>query len=401
MPNISSRALQMPASPIRKLVPFATAAKERGTYVYHLNIGQPDIPSIPSALQALRDFNLPVLEYSMSEGMPQYRAALTKYYHSLGITDVGPDHFIVTNGGSEALSFAIGVLCDQDDEILTPDPFYANYNGFAAAYGVKINAVSSYLEDAFALPGIQEIRDSITPKTKAILICNPGNPTGYVYTREELQALANLAIEKNIAIISDEVYREYVYDGASHTSMLSFTGLDEHVIVIDSESKRYSLCGARVGFLVSRSASYLSAAMKFAQARLSPVVLGQMIATKAHENDGEYLRNVREEYQKRRNVLVNALNAIPGVICPTPKGAFYCTVQLPVEDSEDFSIFLLNEFSYEGETVMLAPAGGFYNDPEKGKHQVRIAYVLEEKALLRSAELLALALQQYKNKNAK
>lgn len=395
MIKISDRALQMPASPIRKLVPFATAAKERGIKVYHLNIGQPDIATIPEALEELKHIDARVLEYSMSEGTPLYRERLTEYYHRLGFTDLTPHHFIVTNGGSEALSFAIGTLCDEGDEILLPEPYYANYNGFAAAFGVKILSVPSSIESGFALPPLEDLERKITERTKAIIICNPNNPTGYVYSHQELLQICEMALRHNLVIISDEVYREYLYDGKQHISMLSFPQVSDRVIVVDSESKRYSMCGVRTGFMVSRSAEILSAAMKFAQARLSPALIGQLLAAKAHENDLGYLADVRLEYMNRRNLLVDLLNAIPGVICPTPKGAFYCTVELPVEDSEDFAMWLLKDYHQNNETIMLAPAGGFYSDPELGKKQVRIAYVLEEKDLRRCAELLEDALTKY------
>lgn len=388
----------MPASPIRKLVPFATAAKERGIKVYHLNIGQPDIDTIPSAMDALRDIDMKVLEYSMSEGTPAYRAELARYYHTLGFTDLTPNNFIVTNGGSEALSFAIATLCDEGDEILVAEPYYANYNGFASTFGVSVVSVPSHINDGFSLPSLADMEAKISPKTKAILICNPNNPTGYVYTRDELQRLSEMAQRHNLVILSDEVYREYIYDGRQHVSMLSFPEIADRVVVVDSESKRYSMCGVRTGFMVSRSAEILSAAMKFAQARLSPALIGQILATRAHENDLAYIAAVREEYTRRRNLLVDELNAIPGVICPTPKGAFYCTVELPVDDAEKFAVWLLNEYQNNLETVMIAPAGGFYHDAELGKKQARLAYVLKEDDLKRCAEILRDALQVYNNR---
>lgn len=395
MPKLSQRAQQMPASPIRKLVPYAIAARQRGTKVYHLNIGQPDIETPQTALQALKEIDLKVLEYSLSEGNLEYRTKLREYYHSLGFNDLTTDNFIVTNGGSEALNFALSILCDEGDEVIIPEPYYANYNGFTSAIGVKVVAVPSSIKTGFALPPIEEFEKKITTKTRAILICNPGNPTGYLYTQDELQKLADIALKHNIVIISDEVYREYVYDGEKQISMLSFEDLKDHCIIIDSESKRYSMCGVRIGFMVTRSQELHDAAMKFAQARLSPVLIGQIIAAKAHDNDKEYIDSVREEYTRRRDLLVELLNDIPGVICPKPKGAFYCVAELPVDDAEKFAQWLLESYSDNNETVMVAPAGGFYSDASLGKKQVRIAYVLKENDLRRSVEILKDAIAKY------
>ncbi|MEJ8607086.1 pyridoxal phosphate-dependent aminotransferase [Riemerella anatipestifer] len=395
MPKISNRAANMPASPIRKLVPYALAAKQRGTKVYHLNIGQPDIETPETALAELQKIDLKVLEYSLSEGNLEYRKALENYYHSLGFTDLTADNFIVTNGGSEALNFALSTLCDEGDEIIIPEPYYANYNGFSNHINAKVVAVPSSIETGFALPSIEEFEKKITDKTRAILICNPGNPTGYLYTKEELKRLAEIALKHDIVVISDEVYREYVYDGEKQTSMLEFPELAENCIIIDSESKRYSMCGVRIGFMVTRSKVIKDAAMKFAQARLSPVLLGQIIAAKAHQNDTAYIQSVREEYTKRRNLLVQLLNEIPGVNCPMPKGAFYCMAELPIDDADKFAQWLLESYSHNNETIMVAPAGGFYSNPELGKKQVRIAYVLKEEDLERSAELLKDALEKY------
>lgn len=395
MPKLSQRAGRMPASPIRKLVPYALEAKARGTKVYHLNIGQPDIETIPTALEALKHIDLKVLEYALSEGNIEYRKQLEKYYHSLGFTDLTTNNFIVTNGGSEALNFALSLLCDDGDEIIIPEPYYANYNGFSNAIGVKVVAVPSSIDSGFALPNIEEFEKKITDKTRAILVCNPGNPTGYLYNRDELQKLAEIALKHDIVIISDEVYREYVYDGEKQISMLEFPEIAENSIIIDSESKRYSMCGVRIGCLVTRSKKLHDAAIKFAQARLSPVLLGQIIATAAHNDDAAYINSVREEYTKRRNLLVELLNEIPGVKCPKPKGAFYCVAELPVEDADDFAQWLLESFSNNGETVMVAPASGFYSEPELGKKQVRIAYVLKSEDLKRSVELLKIALEEY------
>ncbi|MCQ4036097.1 pyridoxal phosphate-dependent aminotransferase [Kaistella montana] len=396
MPKISQRAGNMPASPVRKLVPFAIKAKQKGLKVYHLNIGQPDIETPETALNAVKNNHLKIFEYALSEGNIEYRTALKDYYHSLGFSDLTTDHFIVTNGGSEALNFAISTLCDDGDEVIIPEPYYANYNGFTNTFNVQVVAVPSTIDTGFALPPVEEFEKKITPKTRAIIICNPGNPTGYLYTREELKQLAEIALKHDIVIISDEVYREYVYDGKKQISMLAFPEIAENCIIIDSESKRYSMCGARIGCMITRSKKIHDAAMLFAQARLSPVLLGQIAATAAHQNDSAYIMKVREEYTHRRNVLVDLLNGIPGVICPKPKGAFYCVAELPVDDSDKFAQWLLEHYSNNGETIMVAPAGGFYSNPELGKKQVRIAYVLKEADLRRSVELLEDALQKYK-----
>lgn len=396
MPNISQRAQHMPASPVRKLVPYALQAKQKGIKVYHLNIGQPDIGTPETALNAVKKNDLKIFEYALSEGNLDYRTALKNYYHSLGFTDLTTDNFIVTNGGSEALMFTISTLCDDGDEIIIPEPYYANYNGFTNNFNVKVVAIPSTIDTGFALPPIEEFEKKITPKTKAILICNPGNPTGNLYTKEELQKLAKIALKHDIVIISDEVYREYVYDGEKQISMFSFPEISENLVVIDSESKRYSMCGARIGCMITRSKKIHNYAILFAQARLSPVLLGQIAATAAHENDTEYIMKVRAEYTHRRNLLVKLLNEIPGVICPKPKGAFYCAVELPVDDCDTFAQWMLEKFSDNNETVMVAPMSGFYSNPELGKKQVRIAYVLKEADLQRSAELLKLAIQKYK-----
>ncbi|KMQ71026.1 pyridoxal phosphate-dependent aminotransferase [Chryseobacterium koreense] len=396
MPKISKRAQNMPASPVRKLVPYAIQAKQKGIKVYHLNIGQPDIETPQTALDAVKNNHLKIYEYALSEGNLEYREALQDYYHRLGFTDLTTKDFIVTNGGSEALNFAISTLCDDGDEVIIPEPYYANYNGFAHTFNVNVVAVPSSIDTGFALPPMEEFEKKITEKTRAIIICNPGNPTGYLYTREELEKLAQIALKHDIVIISDEVYREYVYDGKHQISMLEFNELKDHCIIIDSESKRYSMCGARIGFMITRSKKIHDAAMLFAQARLSPVLLGQIAAAAAHQNDTEYILKVREEYTKRRNLLVDLLNGIPGVICPKPKGAFYCGVELPIDDSDKFAQWLLESYSHNGETIMVAPMSGFYSNPELGKKQVRIAYVLKEDDLRRSAELLQDALKKYK-----
>lgn len=390
----------MPASPVRKLVPYAIAAKQKGIKVYHLNIGQPDIETPETALEAVKNIDFKIMEYALSEGNLEYRKVLQEYYHSIGLTDLTTDNFIVTNGGSEALSFAISTLCDDGDEVIIPEPFYANYNGFTGAYNVKVVAVPSTIDTGFALPPIEDFETKITSRTKAIIISNPGNPSGYLYTPAELKKLAEIALKHDIAIISDEVYREYVYDGKQQHSILELPELRDHAVVVDSESKRYSMCGARIGCMVTRSKKIHDAAMLFAQARLSPVLLGQIAATAAHKNDTAYILKVREEYTHRRNLMVELLNKIPGVICPKPKGAFYCVAELPVDDTEAFAQWLLESYSENNETVMVAPMGGFYSNPELGRKQVRIAYVLKEEDLKRSVELLNDALQKYKERKA-
>lgn len=395
MAKISQRAKKMPPSPVRKLVPYALQAKQKGVKVYHLNIGQPDIETPETAINAVKNIDLKIFDYALSEGNLEYRVALRDYYHSLGFTDLTTDNFLVTNGGSEALSFAISTLCDDGDEIIIPEPYYANYNGFTSSFNVNVVAVPSTIDTGFALPSIEEFEKKITDKTRAILICNPGNPTGYLYTREELQKLAIIAQKHDIVIISDEVYREYVYDGEKQVSMLDFPEIAENCIVIDSESKRYSMCGARIGCMITRSQTIKNTAMLFAQARLSPVLLGQIAAAAAHKDDAEYINNVREEYTRRRDLLVKLLNEIPGVVCPKPKGAFYCVAELPVDDTDKFAQWLLESYSFENETVMVAPMGGFYSNPELGKKQVRIAYVLKDADLQRSVEILKDALRVY------
>lgn len=395
MPRISERAQQMPSSPIRKLTPFALAAKERGIKVYHLNIGQPDIESPKTALDELKKIDKKVLAYSLSQGIIEYRTELNNYYHRLGFTDLTTDNFLVTTGGSEALDFSLAVLCDAGDEVIVSEPYYANYNGFASQFGIKVKAVTAKIENGFALPDIEEFEKQVTAKTRAIIINNPSNPTGYVYTKDELKKIADIAIKHDLVVISDEVYREYAYDGEHPTSVLAFPELKNNCIVIDSESKRYSMCGIRCGFMVTRSHKMYEMAMKFAQARLSPPLIAQIIAAEAHKNDGEYIHKVHEEYAHRRDVLVEALQQIPGVICAKPKGAFYVIAELPVDDTEKFARWLLEKYENNGETVMVAPAGGFYSDPELGKKQIRMAYVIKEADLRRCAELIKDALVKY------
>lgn len=394
MPAISIKGLTMPESPIRKLVPFAEGAKAKGRQVYHLNIGQPDIETPPAALQAIKDSNIKVLEYSHSAGIPSYRQGLVEYYSKVGI-DITEDDLIVTTGGSEAILFALNSIADPDDEIIIPEPFYANYNGFGISAGVNVVPVTSRLVDEFALPPIKDFEDLITERTKAIMICNPGNPTGYLYTREELEQLKDLALKHDLYLIADEVYREFAYDDAEHISILSLDGLEENAIVIDSVSKRYSMCGARIGCIVSRNKQVMATAMKFAQARLSPPTLAQIASEAALATGPEYFTNVREEYVKRRDILVDGLNSIEGVYCPKPKGAFYAVASLPVDSAERFAQWLLSTFHKDGHTVMIAPAEGFYATPGMGLNQVRLAYVLNQDALKASVEIIREALREY------
>lgn len=386
----------MPESPIRKLVPYADAAKKNGVKVYHLNIGQPDIKTPDLALEAVKNSVIEVLEYSHSAGFESYRRKLAKYYRSHQLP-VEMEDIIITTGGSEALLFAIGSILDEGDEIIIPEPFYANYNGFSTSSGAKIVPVMSKFEDNFALPPIESFEALITPKTKAILICNPGNPTGYLYSEEEIQKLAQLVKKHDLFLIADEVYREFTYDGHKHYSILTQTDIAENAIVIDSVSKRYSMCGARIGCVVSKNQEFMATVMKFAQARLSPPTYAQIASEAALDTPQSYFDEVQAEYLQRRNTLVNALQQIEGVKVASPKGAFYCIAQLPVDDAEDFSKWLLESFHYDGETVMLAPAAGFYSTKGMGKNEVRLAYVLEQQDLLKSAEILKEALKFYNN----
>lgn len=394
MPRLSQKGLHMPESPIRKLVPYAETAKKNGVKVYHLNIGQPDIKTPKIALDAVRNANIEVLEYSHSAGFESYRRKLAKYYRAFQLP-VEAEDIIITTGGSEALLFAMGSILDDGDEIIIPEPFYANYNGFSISSGAKIVPVTAKFEDDFALPPVESFESLITPKTKAILICNPGNPTGYLYSEEEIRKLAQLVKKHDLFLIADEVYREFAYDGHQHHSILTQTDLSDHAIVIDSVSKRYSMCGARIGCIVSKNKAFMATAMKFAQARLSPPTFAQIASEAALDTPQSYFDEVQAEYVQRRNTLVSALQQIEGVKVATPKGAFYCIAQLPVDDAEDFSKWLLETFQYDGETVMLAPAAGFYSTPGMGKNEVRLAYVLEQQDLLKSVEILKEALKFY------
>ena len=384
----------MPESPIRKLVPFAEKAKKEGKKVYHLNIGQPDIRTPEVALEAIHNFSDKVVEYSHSAGFESYRIGLAKYYQNLGI-DIVHEDLMVTTGGSEALLFALNSCLDAGDEIIIPEPFYANYNGFSISSGVTVKPITTSINDGFILPEIEEFEKLITPNTKAILICNPGNPTGYLYSKEELERLRDVVVKHDLFLISDEVYREFVYDGNDHHSVLSIEGLDENAIVIDSTSKRYSMCGIRVGCVVSKNKTVISTALKFAQARLSPPTFGQIAGEAALKTESSYFEKVSAEYVSRRDVLIEGLNAIEGVICPKPKGAFYAIAQLPVNDADKFAQWLLEDFDLDGETIMVAPASGFYSTPNIGINQVRIAYVLNKESLQTSIKILEAALKVY------
>jgi aspartate aminotransferase len=384
----------MPPSPIRKLVPFAETAKKDGKKVYFLNIGQPDIRTPEVALNAIRNLDKTVLEYSHSAGYESYRRKLAAFYQGIGI-EVDYTQIIVTTGGSEAILFTLMATMDPGDELIIPEPFYTNYNGFAVAAGLKVVPVTACIEDGFALPPIEAFVQLITEKTKGILICNPNNPTGYLYSNEELEKLRTIVLKHNLYLYSDEVYREFCYDGATHTSVLSLEGLENHAVLFDSVSKRFSACGIRVGAIISRNQELMCAALKFAQARLSPPGLGQIAAEAALDTPASYFDEVVTEYIARRNFLVEGLNSIPGVLCPLPKGAFYTTVRLPVDDADTFAKWLLTDFSHENQTVMLAPASGFYATPGLGKDEVRIAYVLKLEDLKNAVECLRVALSVY------
>ncbi|TDI67840.1 MAG: pyridoxal phosphate-dependent aminotransferase [Bacteroidetes bacterium] len=394
MPAVSTKGLKMPESPIRKLVPYAEKARKANKHIYHLNIGQPDIKSPVAAMDAVANHGIDVLAYSRSEGSEEFREKIAAYYGRNDIP-VTADDIIVTTGGSEALLFALGTICDEGDEVIIPEPFYANYNGFAIASGVKIVPVISKIENNFALPPISDFEKSITSKTKAILICNPGNPTGYLYTKEEIHTLAGIVKKHDLFLMADEVYREFTYDGLEHYSILQEDDLAQHGIIIDSVSKRYSMCGARIGYLVSKNKEVIATALKFAQARLSPPTFALIASEAALSTPQSYFDEVISEYKGRRDTLVKHLQEIPGVKVGVPKGAFYCIVELPVTNSDKFAQWLLEEFDLDQETIMVAPAAGFYSTPGVGLNQVRIAYVLNKKSLIRSVEILKEALQQY------
>ncbi len=395
MPNISKKGEQMPQSPIRKLVPFAEEAKKKGKQVIHLNIGQPDIKTPRIAIDAVKNANIQVLSYARSEGSEEYRKKLAQYYKKNNI-NVSEKDIVVTTGGSEALLFTIGSITDAGDEIIIPEPFYANYNGFSKANGVIVKPVESSIENSFALPDISNFEKLITPKTKAILICNPGNPTGYLYTEEEIKKLKALVLKHNIFLIADEVYREFVYDGMQHHSVMHQEGLENHAILIDSVSKRYSMCGARIGCVVSKNKEFIQTVIKFAQARLSPPTLALIASEVALDTPQSYFDSVIIEYEERRNILIDELHKIENIKVSTPKGAFYLIAELPIKDADHFAQWLLEEFSLNNETVMVAPASGFYSTNGSGKNQIRIAYVLKKEDLKRAVNILKEALIAYK-----
>ncbi|GAA4931946.1 pyridoxal phosphate-dependent aminotransferase [Algibacter agarivorans] len=386
----------MPQSPIRKLVPFAEQAVKNGKSIYYLNIGQPDIKTPKIALQAVKDSKIDTLAYSRSEGSEIYRQKISDYYKKHDI-DVSHEDIIVTTGGSEALLFAFGSVMDVEDEVIIPEPFYANYNGFSIASGVKVVPIISKIEDNFALPPIEEFEKLITPKTKAILICNPGNPTGYLYSKQEIQKLAAIVKKHDLFLLADEVYREFVYDGNTHYSIMQEEGLEDYAIMIDSVSKRYSMCGARIGCLVSKNKDVIQTALKFAQARLSPPTLAQIASEAALETPQSYFDAVIDEYVERRNTLITELQKIEGVKVAKPKGAFYCIAELPIKNSDHFAQWLLEDFELNGETIMVAPAGGFYSTPGAGLNQIRIAYVLKKESLIKAVNILKEALKVYKD----
>ncbi len=394
MPSISLKGRSVPASPIRKLVPFAEEAARKGIRVYRLNIGQPDIPTPETALNAVRNIRHKVLEYSHSAGNESYRLKLAEFYRNIGI-NVSHSDILITTGGSEAILFALNSCTDPGDEIITPEPFYANYSGFATSAGVKIVTVTSHIGNDFALPPISEIEKKITARTKGILICSPNNPTGYLYSKEEISLLGDIVKKHNIYLFSDEAYRELCYDGTEHFSPMKLRGIEDHVILIDSVSKRYSECGIRIGALISRNKEVISTALKFAQARLSPPGLGQIAAEASIDTPAEYFTEISREYTARRNYMVDALNKIPGVYCPRPKGAFYTVVRLPVDDADRFAQWILEKFEYKNQTVMVAPASGFYSTPGLGRNEARIAYVLKIEDLKNAIETLSEALKVY------
>jgi aspartate aminotransferase len=394
MPQISTKGRIMPPSPIRKLVPFAERAKSKGIKVYHLNIGQPDIPTPKTGMEAVRNNRLTVVEYSHSMGIESLRMRLARYYQE---KDIQVDHnqIMVTNGGSEAISITMMACLNHYEDVLVPEPFYANYYGFSTVAGVVLRPVKSAIEKDFALPPVEELESLITPGTKAIMICNPNNPTGYLYSRADLEKLAEIAVKHDLFLISDEVYREFCYDGNRHYSIMQIKGLEKHAVLIDSMSKRFSACGIRIGALVTRNQELMDTMLKFAQARLSPPTFGQILAEAALDSPPEYYAAVYDEYIERRNTLVNGLNRIPGVYSPMPKGAFYTMARLPVDDSDKFAQWMLSDFQYNNQTVMVAPGSGFYSTPGSGKNEVRLAYVINKTDIERALECLEHALQIY------
>ena len=396
MPKISNKGQQMPSSPIRKLVPFAEQAKSEGVHVYHLNIGQPDINTPKIALDAVKNNTLDVLAYSRSEGSEHYRQKLAKYYKKHHI-DVEANNIIVTTGGSEALLFTFGSVMDPDDEVIIPEPFYANYNGFSTTHGINIVPIVSDIDSNFALPPISDFEALITPKTKAILICNPGNPTGYLYSKKEIYQLKELVQKHDLFLIADEVYRELIYDGHQHCSIMEIEGLEEHAILIDSVSKRYSMCGARIGCIVTKNKNVYDTALKFAQARLSPPTYAQIASEAALDTPDAYFDEIVNEYEARRTILIEQLQNIDGIKVAKPTGAFYCIAELPIADADHFAQWLLENFRVDNATIMIAPAAGFYATQGLGKNQVRIAYVLKKEDLIASVNILKKGLEAYKN----
>ncbi|MEO5889203.1 MAG: pyridoxal phosphate-dependent aminotransferase [Ferruginibacter sp.] len=396
MLTISHRGQQMPPSPIRKLVPYAEAAKKRGTRVFHLNIGQPDIATPEQILDAVRNSDFKVLEYSHSAGNESYRKKLVEYYAKVGI-NVTSNQIIITTGGSEAILFGFMACMDAGDEVIIPEPFYANYNGFAVEAGVTVTPIRSSIETGFALPPIEDFEKVITPKTKAIIICNPNNPTGYLYSKEEMEILKQIILKHNLYLFADEAYREFCYEG-THTSFMHLEDVDDNIVLMDTISKRYSACGGRIGALVTKNQALLSSVMKFAQARLSPPSFAQILGEAAVDLPDNYFDTTKAEYKKRRDTIVKRLNAIPGVFCPNPGGAFYAMAKLPIDDADVFCQWLLESFSYKGQTVMLAPATGFYGTPGLGKQEVRLAYVLNTTAIDAAMDCLEKALEEYPGK---
>jgi aspartate aminotransferase len=394
MPQISEKGRQMPASPIRKLVPYAEEAKRKGRKVYHLNIGNPDLPTPPVAIEAVKNLSLKTISYGHSAGDESFRRKMAAYYKHIGI-EVDYDEILVTSGGSEALLFGMMSCLNTDEEAIVPEPFYANYYGFSLTAGLNIVPVRSTIETGFALPPIEEFEKLITPKTKAFIICNPNNPTGYLYSEKEMKVLSDLVKKHDLFLFSDEVYREFCYDGRKHISAMNLKGIEQHVVMVDSLSKRYSACGIRVGALVSHNKDVINTALKFGQQRLCPPVLGQLVGEAALELDDNYYNCIQQEYTKRRDFLVSALNKIPGVVCPKPSGAFYVIARLPVDDAEKFAQWLLSDFVYENQTLMVAPANGFYSSSDLGKDEVRLAYVLNVNDLEKAMVCLSEALKVY------
>ncbi len=393
--KLSDRAIDIQASPIRKLMPFADAAKKKGIHIYHLNIGQPDIKTPQEMLNVYKNYHDKVLCYGPSQGLDVYRTNLVKYYKKHGI-EIQKEDIIVTTAGSEAIIFAMLVTCNEGDEMIIPEPFYTNYNGFASMTGVKIMPLTTFAEDGFKLPSNEKIESLISSRTKAIMLCNPGNPTGTVYPEDDLNRISKIARQHDLFVISDEVYREFVYDGLSHTSILDIEGMEDRAIMVDSISKRYSACGARIGCFISRNKEIIASTMKFAQARLCPPTIDQLAANAAIDIEAEYFVDILKEYDKRRNIVFKQLKNIDDVVCVMPNGAFYVIAKLPIKDAEDFAKWMLEEYSFENETVMFAPAQGFYATPELGKSEVRIAYVLNENDLLKAMKIFRKGLEEYK-----